>query len=270
MYSRHLLAFLAATFVAFAHDGHNHAQAGSNFAWGQSARLGGGSVRTYVITSKVKEQATGLRPPVEIGVEVPRAVLNSLPDDPQALVMDFPIQARNTPFQFMMFDWNPKGHEPAGVYDLPHFDFHFYMQDLDDVMAIRPGNCMGVDCDDFARATKPVPEEFRPQGYIDVGSVVPFMGNHLIDPTSPEFNGQRFISTWLYGAYDGQITFYEPMITRHTLINRPNHCESLKLPRAYSTTGYYPKTYCTSYNEETGMHRVYIKDFEYRIAPQSR
>ncbi|MBS1566007.1 MAG: hypothetical protein JST39_16585, partial [Bacteroidetes bacterium] len=32
-----------------------------------------------------------------------------------------------TPFRHVGLDWNPLGHEPAGIYDRPHFDFHFYM-----------------------------------------------------------------------------------------------------------------------------------------------
>ena len=39
-------------------------------------------------------------------------------------------------FQFVQFDWNPKGHEPEGVYTLPHFDFHFYTVSDAAVMAI--------------------------------------------------------------------------------------------------------------------------------------
>src|SRR5438067_1738999 len=30
----------------------------------------------------------------------------------------------STPFQTIMLNWNQNGHEPAGVYDRPHFDFH--------------------------------------------------------------------------------------------------------------------------------------------------
>ena len=38
----------------------------------------------------------------------------------------------------------------------------------------------------YARSTKPVPNR------------------------SPEFGGERFIRTFIYGAYDGQINFLEP------------------------------------------------------------
>ena len=38
------------------------------------------------------------------------------------------------------------------------------------------------------------------------------MGNHLIDPTSAEFHGKKFTRTWIYGAYDGHVTFVEEML----------------------------------------------------------
>jgi len=230
-----------------------------------AAPLGGGTVRTYVIQKAQKGRDK--KQPDQIGIEIPAEVMNNLPATTAAMAIDFPASARSTPFQYMMLDWNPNGHEPAGTYDKPHFDFHFYIQDLDDVMEIKPGSCSGLDCDAYAKAVKPVPSEFVPQGYIDVGSVVPYMGNHLIDPASPEFNGQPFTRTWLYGAYDGEITFYEPMITRESMIQQPNQCTALKLPIAYRESGYYPTKYCTQYDEQKKTYRVFVTDFVHRQQP---
>jgi len=114
---------------------------------------------------------------------------------------------------------------------------------------------------------KPVPAQFVPQGYMNVGSVVPFMGNHLVDLASPEFNGKRFTRTFLYGAYDGRLTFFEPMITRDSLLETPNQCSEIKLPQQYATSGYYPRKYCTALDAEEGIHKVFITDFVYRAAP---
>jgi hypothetical protein len=33
-------------------------------------------------------------------------------------------------------NWNPHGHIPPGVYDLPHFDFHFYIEPIEKIFAI--------------------------------------------------------------------------------------------------------------------------------------
>jgi hypothetical protein len=89
-------------------------------------------------------------------------VMDSLPSESGVFILDFPIQARDTPFQYIMFDWNPNGHEPEGIYDKPHFDFHFYIQDLDDVEAIDPDPCSGLACDDYERVIKPVPAQLLP------------------------------------------------------------------------------------------------------------
>jgi hypothetical protein len=229
-----------------------------------SAPFGSGTVRTF--TTLAKGEGHGRRPfrPEQVGVEIPVAVMNGLPATPLSVAIDFPLKASGTPFQFMMLDWNPDGHAPAGIYDEPHFDFHFYLQDYEDVMAITPGPCSGVDCDDFQRATTPVPAKYLPPGFIDVGSVVPYMGNHLIDVTSPEFNGQPFTRTWIYGAFDGAVTFYEPMMTRQSLVEQPNQCSALKLPQAYGESGYYPTKACTQLDTRRNVYRVFVTDFVYR------
>jgi hypothetical protein len=93
------------------------------------------------------------------------------------------------------------------------------------------------------------------------------MGNHLIDPTSPEFNGKPFTRTWLYGTYDGQVTFYEPMITHDSLLRTQSECSPFKLPAQYAASGYYPRQYCTQHDTAAGVYKVYVTDFVYRTAP---
>src|SRR4051812_11414811 len=112
---------IAATAPMHAHEGHE-APAPLQRSPGYSARLGNGRVSTYVVLSKNKDDKQERKRPVELGIEVPQEVMNSLPAHAEALVIDFPIQARDTPFQYMLLDWNPQGHEPVGIYDLPHFD----------------------------------------------------------------------------------------------------------------------------------------------------
>jgi hypothetical protein len=227
--------------------------------YGDSAVLGGARLFTYVTVEKREGAPGNHKVPVELGVEMPAGALAHLPAEGSMQILYFPNQARNMEFQYMMLDWNPQGHPPDGVYTLPHFDFHFYMQDLDDVMAIGP--------EDYETSRVPVPPQFMPAGYIDVGAFEPQMGNHLIDPSSPEFNGQTFSRTFLYGAFDGKITFYEPMITLASLTGTPNQCVALKLPQAWAESGYYPTGYCTSYDKARRVYRVFLKDFVYRTAP---
>ena len=257
---------IAAPAIGLAHDGVHPEAAGQAQKYGQSGVLGTGTLRTYTTLASDKDPATNRRPPIEMGVEIPANVLYGLPAQDAVVILDFPIQARDTPFQYMMIDWNAHGHEPAGIYDLPHFDFHFYIQDLQEVAEINPGTCSGLDCDDFAKAMKPVPSQYVPGGYLNLGSVVPFMGNHLIDLSSPEFNGKTFTRTFIYGAYDGQITFYEPMITYDALSQKQEQCTAIKQPQSVAIAGYYPAEYCTRYNAETSTYTMFLTDFSYRTA----
>lgn len=239
--------------------------------YGQSVKFGSGSARTYVTVQKDADAPGNHKVPLELGFEYPAAAVSGLDaNEEQVFIVDLPQAARDTPFQYMMVDWNPHGH-PGPMYLLPHFDFHFYIQDLDEVMAIDSGPCNGLDCEDFTRAMKPIPAAMMPQGYINVGAVEPKMGNHLVDPASPEYHGQMFTRTFFYGAYDGKISFYEPMITRAWLEQEKptaaTGCVNLKLAQEYAESGYYPTQYCAVYHPETSSYRISLNNFVWRTAP---
>ena len=177
-----------------------------------------------------------------------------------------------TPFRWVSVNWNPMGHPaPAPpVWAVPHFDFHFYIMPADAVAAIRPGPCSElIDCDDFERAQIPVPGQYLHADHIDVGAAVPAMGNHLIDAKSPELvvAGREFTHTFIFGAYDGQVTFYEPMITLAYLQSRPALCAPIKQPEAWQIEGYYPTSYCIRHLAEDGRYTVSLEDFIHRTAP---
>ena len=189
----------------------------------------------------------------------------------------FPIplelaQQGNTAFTWIGVNWNPMGHPlPAPPpWAEPHFDFHFYIQPEQSVRAIRSGPCSElIDCDDFKVAQKSVPERYLHPDHIDVGAAVPAMGNHLIDSRSPELapDGPRFTHTFIYGAYDGHISFYEPMITHAYLRGKPSSCTPLKQPQAFEQAGYYPSEYCIRYSGgDDGVHTISLEKFEWRDA----
>ena len=181
-------------------------------------------------------------------------------------ILELP-EGTSTPFQYVMLNWNPMGHVPPGVYDRPHFDVHFYIQDLHEVMAIDAGPCpVLTDCDDYATATQPVPEKYVAEGYVSVDAVEPMMGDHLLDPTGPEFNGEPFTYTWIFGRYGGKITFYEPMITRDFLLSKPNTCVPVPQPEAFEQAGYYPTEYCMKYHHSRDEYTVTLETFRYQEA----
>jgi hypothetical protein len=172
------------------------------------------------------------------------------------------------PFKWVLLNWNPAGHIPPGVYDVPHFDVHFMLAPIAEIFAIEPGPCGPefVRCDQFQIGKKPPPPNYVHADYRDVDAVVPAMGNHLIDLTGPEFNKQPFTRSWIYGVYDGKVIFYEEMVTRAHLSSRPNTCVPIKAPRAVDTRGYYPTVSCIRHDAAKGDHTVSMEGFVLREA----
>lgn len=254
--------------------------------YGKRVPMGDGAIRSYT-------QRVGRRP-LALGVTFPAAALRNLPvpvsDGKHCFdkdgdgefdlhtecavghehVLDLPRGFRHkvdTPFEFALTNWNPQGHMPVGVYNVPHFDFHFYIQSLEERNAIRVGPCpVLTNCDDYERAKLPVPERYRAPDFADFDAVEPAMGNHLIDPTGPEFNGRPFTHTWIYGQYDARITFYETMITKAWFDDRRDVCVPFKQPSAWQQAGWYPTSYCIAYRENRDDYTVSLTGFRYRQA----
>ncbi len=172
------------------------------------------------------------------------------------------------PFKWVLLNWNPVGHIPPGVYDVPHFDVHFYMEPIANVFAIESGPCGPefIRCDQFEVARRPLPANYMHPDFKDVEAAVPAMGNHLIDLTGPEFNKQPFTRAWVYGAYDGKVTFYEEMVTRAFLLSKPSTCFPIKSPSAVGRSGFYPTLSCLRHDARTGEDTVSMETFVFREA----
>jgi hypothetical protein len=258
--------------------------------YGDRALLGGGFIQTYV---QIRTDGS----PVAVGVEFTEAMLSDLPTEPtqdgqtcwdvneddqieleqecvggHSRALFFPKEVSETPFQWVLMNWNAEGHPPPGIYSVPHFDFHFYIQDFVERNLIAPGPCPRLEfgltnCEAFRKAIKDVPPQFMPEGYINVQVIEARMGNHLIDPASPEFApGGKFTHTFIYGSYDGHITFYEPMITVEFFRSHPEVCTPLSSSRAYEISGFYPTQYCIRYREGRRDFTVSLEAFEFREA----
>lgn len=146
------------------------------------------------------------------------------------LVVPLPAKAlESTPFKFIFLNWNPSGHEPDGIYTSPHFDMHFYMSSEAEVM----------NAVDMAKINTDPAADYLPAMYVGAAPV-PQMGKHWIDVTSPELNGASFTQTFIYGSYDGKVTFYEPMITLDFLKNTNHFERPIPQPARFQKSGYYP------------------------------
>ncbi|MEE8188356.1 MAG: hypothetical protein V3T80_04030 [Kiloniellales bacterium] len=183
------------------------------------------------------------------------------------IVLPAELTARtDIPFGWVGLNWNPEGHPPE-AWVPPHFDIHFYMVDRDKIDGIRVGGCdIFIDCDDFKRAVQPVPPQYVAPDHVNVNAAVSKMGNHLIDVRSPEFAKPPapFTHTWIYGAYDGRIIFYEPMITMDFLLGKPDLCVPIRQPKVWAQAGYYPAEYCMRYDAGSKATSVSLEGFVLR------
>jgi hypothetical protein len=174
----------------------------------------------------------------------------------------------DVPFKWVLFNWNPAGHIPPGIYDVPHFDVHFYMVPIASVLALEDGPC-GLEfirCDQHELAKKPLPPNYMNPDFQDVDAVVPAMGNHLIDLTGPEFSGEEWKRSWIFGVYDSEVIFYEEMLTRAFMLSQPDACYPIKSPPAVARSGFYPTESCVRHDAETGEYTVSMEGFEFREA----
>lgn len=174
------------------------------------------------------------------------------------------------PFKWVLFNWNPAGHIPPGVYDVPHFDVHFYVESIANVFALQDGPCGPefIRCDQFELGKKPLPANYIHPDFKDVDAVAPAMGNHLIDLTGPEFNGEEWKRNFIFGVYDGKVTFYEEMLTLAYLLSKPDGCNPIKSPPAVGLSGYYPTQSCIRYDSATDDYTVSLEEFAFREASE--
>ena len=188
-------------------------------------------------------------------------------------VLTLPAEAAGLglPVRWATVNWNPEGHlAPAPpVWSAAHFDFHFFLAAPELIRSIRTGPCAEfIHCDDFARAQIPLPPPQHPRGYIDVGAAVAGMGNHLVDSLDPELADPSlgFSRTFIYGTYDGQLIFLEPMVSHAYLSSRPQQCTPLRTPEVVATAGWYPTRYCVRHDAAEGVHSVTLEGLRYRTA----
>jgi len=253
-----LIAVAFGTTVAFASTASRAPAAASDqqgrMWFGERKRVGDG-----VMCSWVRCDTDGK--PLAIGVTLTAGVLSGLPDTMPTTeyALSLPPEAAATAFTHFAANWNPKGHIPEGVYDVPHFDFHFY------VISPEVRARITATGDDLARVLKAPPPGCPPEGCITApGAYEPHMGNHWVDGASPELHGNPFTATFVYGSYDGKLAFLEPMMTKAFLETKPSFNEALKLPARCPTHGYYPTRYSLSYDAARRRYTVALEGLTLR------
>ena len=246
--------------------------AGQDISYGPDATLGDGTVRTYLVRGAEGTVA-------ELGIAISETAMATLPDladkGPHEAFLNIDLalpEGTPSPYRFAMFGWNPRGHEPPGIYTVPHFDFHFYFVDPEVRNAIMPGeadkpNEMGTFAGTpFDERGKQAPETgFLPAHYVNPGGTsVPMMGSHWIDPASHEFHGQPFDKTVLYGTWEGKVLFVEPMITKAFIESKPEGAYEIALPEKGPVPGWYPSSYQVKYDADAKEYRIALAGFQER------
>jgi hypothetical protein len=266
---------------------------GVHLRYGAPRRVGNGGARTYVVLDEKHNSQ-----PLEIGVALDDRAMDGLPAPMAAMAMasmpkgaaaagphdhsgstiyDLELPERHgTPYRFVELDWNPGGHEPAGVYDVPHFDFHFYTIGREQRDAIDPA-ILG-DSAYLARSGNLPPASEQAPLYVPLGapgvplSAVPHMGVHWADLRSQELQGmfghpeayRPFTTTFLHGSWDGAFIFDEPMITRAFIMARKGARElaqrdtvmPLQGAAHVRTPGMYPSAYRVTYDAQAKEYHI--------------
>eukprot|EP00736_Rhodelphis_marinus_P006288 Rmarinus@m.21095 len=237
---------------------------------------------------------------IQYGVRLPDPDLNmTLPgnDTFQELVamFEFPTTAVDLlPFNHMQIAYNTQGH-PGGVtaddlaamgsmtedevnaflastaYYIPHWDFHFYLSTIDEVMQIE---CLSyppceMDGQMAAEFYNEPPEGYIPDDYwMDIVMAVPEMGMHWHPETNMTQATFATSPIMFFGSYDGEITFWEPMIASDTLrrikLEGSPFVGAIPQPEYVTKDGYYPHSYTVSYDESTFTYTIAMTDLEYR------
>lgn len=230
---------------------------------GPEVEIGNGIVRSWISVNKLS------RMPVEIGIEMTRGALEGLPDLPDhgpTIVLPLHLKAKQlTPFDHIGLNWNPRGHEPEGVFNVPHFDIHFYMISVEDQLAIP---AWSPDTDAAFNNYPPLPDYMPADYWTPPGAATaePQMGKHWLPLKLGDY--LPFTKIIIYGSYNGKLTFVEPMITLNFLQNKDNDFNNYQYsqPEKFEKTGNYPTKYNMSHDPITGNIKITLSDFVTRAA----
>ena len=208
------------------------------------------SVGNGFAVSFVKHDGPGQ--PASLGIILSKSALEGLPAGMREYTLALPGEAARTPFNHVTLDWNPQGHGPPQVYDVPHFDVHFYLINGEQRNEIRAENAAA-----FARAP---PASSIPQSYRQAPGGVPRMGAHWIDANAPELRGEPFTATFIYGSYDREVIFYEPMVAKAFLEQRRETTREIPQPESYPKAGFfYPTMHRVAFDNEAQQHLVVLE-----------
>ena len=197
--------------------------------------------------------------PQELGAEMTMEAFTGLTMDPAnfaaaTFVLPLNQKAKDvTPFDHLVINWSPHGHDPLAVFNIPHFDFHFYTITEAERMAIPP----------YMPATAALHDKLPPTGFMPASFTatpggVPQMGKHWAD----NHMHTPFTHTMVYGSYNCKLAFVEPMITKTILEEGERITVAYDQPTQFEKAGkYYPTKYNIYMDAATHKHYVTLSAF---------
>lgn len=187
--------------------------------------------------------------PTLIALVIPGALIGALPKKRSEAV--YPLAGAGM-VQTANLQWHPMGHEPEHVYDVPHFDVHFYTI----TEAVRAGIVPN------APAGKVLPpKRIMPPNAILAPGFVPGMGMHVVGKRQPEFTGGKFSISPIIGYWNGDLAFFEVMFTKAWLMQKNGKTGAFLQPASVKRHGFYPTKYSVTYDAAKDAYQVAISDF---------
>ena len=221
-----------------------------NTFYGPAVQFGEGRVRSWVNISHDDV-------PLAIGIEFTDGVLQQEhghdgQDHGHEVLLPLHQKAKAlTPFDHVTMGFMAEGHPPPGIYSVPHFDIHFYKMSLEERLAI-PAYPLAM-----AAFNNNPPSGYLPPAYVKAPAGEAKMGAHWMDVLSPEFNGQPFTHTFVYGSYDGKVNFLEPMVTLDFISGGTTVHKAIRQPQFFDPTNtYYPTRYNIWKDESNNRHYI--------------
>ena len=216
---------------------------------GKEIQVGNGKAQSFISVNSKGD-------PEKIGFTFSASTLENLPM--HSAMFEIPVpEGNNTMVDHISFDFNAHGHEPPGVYDVPHFDIHFYNITKAERALIQPNTA----------AMELLPEAaYIPKDYVPIPGGDVNMGKHWTDTTGTEFHGQPFDKTFIYGSYNGMFIFHEAMVALSYLKTKPSVTIPVKQQAKVQVGGFYPSSFSITYDEARQLYTVSMDNLQLRLA----
>jgi hypothetical protein len=194
--------------------------------------------------------------PTAAGIDLSEAALKNLPEMNQEYILKFNPNAATHFYKYVCLNWSAHGHIPNSIYNISHFDVHFFnIEDSERMMIGSHGS---------AEITMAPLVQYIPSNYEQLIGGAPTMGAHWFDLLAPEFHGSVFTKTFIWGSNNGKFIFWEPMITRDYLLTHPDSETALRQPVAFQQDGWYPQSYLVRYSTSPNKYTIALTNLTFQ------